>query len=278
MPELIQEKAKPKIIAAEANRLGIPFAGHVPEDVGVQRALDAGIATIDHLDGYMETLISPHEDPSGGLGGFFGLLLAGVADESRIAPIAEATAAAGVWNVPTESLFEHTANDVAPEDIADWAEMKYVKQSTVEQWVRVKRELWSDRDFDLSVARRAIELRRRLILALHEAGAGLLLGSDAPQRFNVPGFALHRELSYLVASGLTPYQALKTGTVNAAAFFEETGERGTIEIGKVADLVMLDENPLEDIEYSRRVHGTMLRGRWVSHPELTEILARAERN
>lgn len=265
-------------IADIANKIGIRFAGHVPSDVGVPDALAAGIASIDHLDGYMETLISPHEDPSGGLGGFFGLQLAGAADESRIAPIAAATAAAGVWNVPTESLFEHTANDVAPEDIADWPEMKYANRSTVEQWVRAKRDLRSDRDFDPAVATRAIELRRSLILALHEAGAGLLLGSDSPQRFNVPGFALHRELSYLVASGLTPYAALKTGTVNVAEFFAVSDERGTIEVGKVADLVVLDENPLEDIDNSRRVHGTMLRGRWVSHPELNAILARAERN
>lgn len=265
-------------IADAADDVGIRFAGHVPSDVGVPDALAAGIATIDHLDGYMETLISPHEDPSGGLGGFFGLSLAGVADESRIAPIAEATAGAHVWNVPTESLFEHTANDVAPEDIGDWPEMKYVNRSTVEQWIRAKRDVVSDEDFDPAIARRAIDIRRQLILALHDAGAGILLGSDSPQRFNVPGFALHRELAFLVDAGLTPFQALKTGTVNVAEFFAESNDRGTVEIGKVADLVLLDENPLEDIENSRRVHGTMLRGRWVSRPELDAILARAERN
>ncbi len=87
-------------IAETANDIGIPFAGHVPEDVGVERALAAGIATIDHLDGYMQTLLPPNDDPSGGLSGFFGVFIADQADEEKIADIARATAAAGVWNVP----------------------------------------------------------------------------------------------------------------------------------------------------------------------------------
>ena len=234
--------------------------------------------SIDHLDGYMETLIPPNEDPTGGLGGFFGLLLAGVADEKRIAPIVQATVDAGVWNVPTESLFEHTANEIPPEDIGAWPEMKYVRRSTVDRWIEVKREVKADRGFDPEVARRAIELRRQLILELHRAGGGLLLGSDSPQRFNVPGFALHRELEYLVAAGLTPLEALQTGTVAVARFFAEEDQRGTVEVGKIADLVLLDENPLDDIRNSHRVHGTMLRGRWVSRRELDAILERAERN
>lgn len=265
-------------IAETADELGIPFAGHVPSDVGVPSALDAGIATIDHLDGYLQTLISPHEAPSGGLGGFFGLLLAAHADETRIATIAAATAAAGVWNVPTESLFEHLANDVAPEDMRSWPEMRYVSAATVRQWVSTKQQLLDDDEFDIELGMRAIDLRRKLIMALHQAGAGLLLGSDSPQRFNVPGFALHRELSFLVAAGLSPYEALRTGTVNPAVFFGMDAELGTIEVGKIADLVLLDQNPLSDIENSRRVHGTMLRGRWVSRPQLDIILARAERN
>jgi imidazolonepropionase-like amidohydrolase len=265
-------------VAATANEVGIPFAGHVPEDVGVDAALAAGIASIDHLDGYMETLIPPHEDPSGGVAGFFGLFLANVADEERIATVAESTAAAGVWNVPTETLFEHTANDIPAEQIANWPEMKYVRPSTLAQWVRSKRELLADPNFRPATARRAIRIRRALILALHEAGAGLLLGSDAPQRFNVPGFSIHRELLLLVDSGLTPFQALQTGTVNAAEFLSAARERGTIEVGRVADLVLLDENPLDDIRNSRRVHGTMLRGRWVSRPAIDAILQRAERH
>lgn len=271
-------RAEFSAMAATANEIGIPFAGHVPEDVGVEAALASGMASIDHLDGYMEMLLPQHEDPSGGIGGFFGLLLAEAADESRIVPVAEATAQAGVWTVPTETLFEHSTNSIPPEEITGWPEMKHVRPGTLAQWVNVKRNLVSDAEFSRATASRAIRLRRALILALHEAGAGLLLGSDAPQRFNVPGFSIHRELGMLVESGLTPYEALRTGTVNVARFFGVEHERGTIEAGKTADLVLLDENPLEDIDNSRRVHGTMLRGRWVSHPDIEAILSRVARH
>ncbi len=263
-------------IAATARELEIPFAGHVPEDVGVAAALAAGIATIDHLDGYMQALIAPDVDPTGGFGGFFGLLLAGVADEGRINDVVAATRDAGTWNVPTQTLFEHSTNDVAPEDMARWPEMKYVDSQTKTTWAATKQLLLNDRAFDRRIANRAIRLRRVLIRALHDGGAGLLLGSDSPQRFNVPGFALHRELGLLVASGLTPFEALRTGTVNPAQFFGVLGDRGTVEAGKAADLVLLDENPLADIENSRRVHGTMVDGVWLPRRELDRLLALAE--
>lgn len=265
-------------IANTANGLGIPFAGHVPADVGVPMALDAGIATIDHLDGYMETLVPPNVDPSGGYGGFFGVLLAGVAEASRIEPIARATAAAEVWNVPTEALFEHALSPIEPEAMTDWPEMQYMPAETVEQWRESKREIRADIARRPELAERAIALRRELIAALHEAGAGLLLGSDSPQIFNVPGFAIHRELGYLVEAGLTPYEALRTGTVNPAVYFGHAERFGTVAEGVEADLVLLDDNPLEDIASTRRIHGVMVRGRWLDRRELDRMLGRFRRD
>jgi imidazolonepropionase-like amidohydrolase len=265
-------------IAETANELGMPFAGHVPEDVGVPRALAAGMATIDHLDGYMQTLLRPNEDPSGGLSGFFGVFIADQADPSKIDAIAAATAAAGVWNVPTESLFEHmTAPDTSPDDLADRPEMKYMPASTVAQWQRAKADLLGDTNYVAATAIRAIALRQQLLRALHTAGAGLLLGSDSPQIFNVPGFALHHELAYVVDAGLSPYAALQTGTVNPARFFDHEQVFGSIQEGLVADLVLLDSNPLVDISNSRRIHGVMLRGNWLARADLDEILGRFER-
>jgi imidazolonepropionase-like amidohydrolase len=264
-------------IAETASQVGIPFAGHVPEDVGVDAALDAGIATIDHLDGYMQLLLPPDVDPSGGLGGFFGVLIAGAALEEKIPQVARATAEAFVWNVPTESLFEHVVSSLPPEEMARWPEMRYMPADTVRQWQQRKAEEIADPLFDPAVAARAIELRRMLIVALKEAGAGLLLGSDSPQIFNVPGFAIHRELEYLVDAGLTPYEALQTGTVNPARFFAQSRVFGAVETGLDADLIMLDDNPLRDIEATRRIHGVMLRGEWMSRQELDDLLKPFER-
>ena len=259
-------------IAETARELGIPFAGHVPADVGIRRALDAGIATIDHLDGYMQSLMPAHEDPAGGFEGFFGLLLAGYAEENKIDAIVIDTRASGTWNVPTQSLFEHAVSGESAQDMTAWPEMRFMPRQSVQQWADYKQRIVTDPNYRLATADRAIALRHQIIRSLNDSGAGLLLGSDSPQVFNVPGFAIHRELQYLVNAGLTPYEALKTGTVNPARFFGRADVAGTVEVGREADLVLLDANPLTDISASRRVHGVMLRGRWVSNVEIRRML------
>jgi imidazolonepropionase-like amidohydrolase len=258
-------------IAATAKELGIPFAGHVPAAVGVTGALDAGIATIDHLDGYIAALMPADSDQSGGYGGFFDVLLADQVDLERMQGVVAQTLAAGTWNVPTQSLIEQLVNDTSAAELASRAEMRYMPRATVRQWISAKESQLSERGFTAQIGARAIRIRRQLIYALHEAGAGLLLGSDAPQIFNVPGFSLHHELGFLVAAGLTPYEALSTGTTAVAEFLGTN--TGTIETGKDADLVLLDANPLLDIDNSRRVHGVMLRGTWHSFTDLEERLA-----
>ena len=257
-------------IADAANELGIPFAGHVPVAVGLDVALDKGMATIDHLDGYMAALLPPNSDTSGGYGGFFDVMLADQVIEERIDAVVAATVAAGTGNVPTESLFEQLVNDVPPSDLESQAEMRHMPAATLRQWVNAKNETLGERGFDPLVAARAIEIRRELILALHEAGALLLLGSDAPQIFNVPGFSLHHELKFMVASGLTPFEALQIGTSAPARFFGI--DTGTVELGKIGDLVLLNASPLDDIDNSGRVHGVLAAGRWSTAAELLNDL------
>jgi len=257
-------------IASAANELGMPFAGHVPVSVGVVGALDAGIATIDHLDGYIAALMPADSDLSGGYGGFFDVLLSGQVVEERLEEIVTRTVAAGTWNVPTQSLVEQLVNDTSVSDLANRTEMRYMPRATVDRWVEAKRSQLNERGFSPEIGARAIDIRRRIILALHEAGAGLLLGSDAPQIFNVPGFSLHHELEFLVAAGLTPFDALRTGTTAVAEFLGTN--TGTVAVGKDADLVLLNANPLADIGNSRRVHGVMLRGNWISYAEIEDRL------
>ncbi len=120
---------------------------------------------------------------------------------------------------------------------------------------------------------RFVTIRRQLIRALHDAGAGLLLGSDAPQIMNVPGFSAHRELETLVASGLTPYQALVTGTGNVARFFGVDDHAGAVAEGMRADLLLLDGNPLADIRNTSRLAGVMVRGTWWPREAIDDRLA-----
>lgn len=265
-------------IAVTARELGISFAGHVPEDVGVEHALQAGIATIDHLDGYLQALLPTDRDPSGGLPGFFGVFIADEAEEDRIVALAAATAAAGAWNVPTESLFAHVVSPLpGGDEMAAWPEMKYVAADTVAGWLRYRDEVMTDVNYRPATALRAIAIRQKVIRALFTAGAGLLLGSDSPQVFNVPGFSLHRELAHLVEAGLDPFAAWQSGTVNAARYFGREQEFGSVTEGLAADLVLLDADPIADIGNSRRIHGVMVRGRWLPRSELDALLARFER-
>ena len=258
-------------VAETANELGMPFAGHVPVAVGVARALQLGMATIDHLDGYFAALLPVGSDGFGGYGGFFDVMLAAELDAERIPEIARATAEAGTWNVPTQVLVEVRINATPIAELRSQPGMRYMPKDTVERWVASKEALLAERDFNPQVAALAMELRRRVILELHKAGAGLLLGADSPQVFNVPGFSLHRELDALVAAGLTPYEALRTGTVAVAEFFDSNA--GTVAVGRDADLVLLNANPLEDVRHAHRIHGVMLRGTWYSADSLSERLA-----
>ncbi|RZV39220.1 MAG: amidohydrolase [Chromatiales bacterium] len=259
-------------IGETANELGMPFAGHVPVATGIERALQLNMATIDHLDGYFVALLPTDSDGYGGYGGFFEVMLANELDAERIPEMARATAAAGTWNVATEVLIEARINATPVAELRNLPGMQYMPKATVERWVASKKALLAERDFNPETAELAIALRRQLILELHKAGAGLLLGSDSPQVFNVPGFSIHEELDTLIASGLTPYAALRTGTVAAAEFLGTNA--GAVAVGRDADLVLLDANPLDNIRNARRIHGVVLRGTWFSADSLEKRLSR----
>lgn len=259
-------------VAAAADEEDLPFAGHVSAEVGLRRALEAGYASIDHLDAYVEALAG-HGDGFGGVNaGFFGFNLTDQAVEAQIAELARATRDAGVWNVPTQSLMESLASPTAPEEMARWPEMRYMPAQTIAAWIERKRDFHAGAGYTPQRAARYLQIRRQLIRALHEAGAGLVLGSDAPQWWNVPGFSARRELEYMVAAGLTPYEALEMATRNAAEYFGADNEWGTISPGKSADLVLLDANPLDDISNIWQQSGVMVRGRWMPAAEIQQRL------
>jgi hypothetical protein len=210
---------------------------------------------------------------SAGQSAFFGMNLGEQLDESKLPALVEATRRAGVWNVPTQVLLENLIVGGSSQELARRPEMRYVSPQTRAQWAEVKEGMLAETGSTPESARRMIEMRRRLIKALYAAGAGLLLGSDAPQIYNVPGFSIHRELESLVASGLTPYQALETGTRSVATFFGTQRQTGTVEKGKRADLVLLDADPLADITNTTRRSGVMVGGRWLPREEIERRLA-----
>ena len=260
-------------LAATARRLGIPFAGHVPLDVGLERALETGYATIDHLDGYVEAMVRRDAPVSAAESQFFGLNLGEHLYESAMPALVQATQEARVLNVPTQVLMENLFLGESAEALAQRPEMRYVSRSNLSTWAEEKSSLLKETCSTPESDRRFMETRRKLIKALHAGGAGLLIGSDAPQIYNVPGFSVHRELQSLVAAGLTPYQALETGTRNVAMFFGTLPRTGTVGVGKRADLILLDANPLADVGNTIRQSGVMLGGKWLPKAHIDTRLA-----
>lgn len=267
------DRARYDAIAEAARVAGIPFGGHVPAEVGVGRALEAGQATIDHLDEFVTVLIPEGQRPSGP-GGFFGVNHARAVDDARIPALVRRVRASGVWNVPTESLIHHVLLPSPTTDaLLARPEIAYVPPQMRAQWTQARNSLQSQTTYDPANAQRLVALRGQVIRALNEAGAGLLLGSDAPQIFQVPGFSIHHELRVLVEAGLTPYQALATGTRNVARFLGEEQRFGTVAVGRRADLLLLEADPLADVGNVRRRAGVMLNGRWLSEERIQAGLA-----
>ena len=253
-------------MAAKADELQIPFAGHVPEAVGLMRALEAKYRSIDHLDGYVEALV-----PDAAGSQIFGVNLVAKADESKIPELVKATSAAGTWQVPTEILLVNWLNDEDPQTMAKWPEMKYVDAGVLTKWIAQKQAFTAK--YPQADRQKLLALRRKLIKALHDGGVPFALGSDAPQTWNVPGFSAHRELGALVAAGLTPYEALRSGTASVGVYFGTQQSVGTVAAGKRADLVLLDANPLTNIANSSRIAGVVVNGRWLSKADIDARLA-----
>jgi len=204
--------------------------------------------------------------------GFFGSGIIDLIDRGRIDEAVRMTLKAGTWNVPTLSLIEHLANPQTAEEMITRPEMRYMPRNVLDGWVKFKNDYSKRDDFQPEATAALVELRRELTKKLHDAGAGIVLGSDAPQFFNVPGFSIHHELMMMVGSGLTPYEVLVTGTRNAALYFSTPDEFGTIEKGRRADLIFLNSNPLEDISNVQDRAGVMVRGTWLTEEDIQKKL------
>lgn len=251
-------------VVATANEVGIPYAGHVSTAVGVRRALEAKYASIDHVDGYLEGLVPLSIRVNPNTNGFFGINFTDIADEANIDELVALTKTNDVWIVPTQAMMERWVGPENPKELAQNHEMQYMNPNTVNNWVTTKMTLLSSPNYDADRAHKFNVIRRKIIGQLHDAGVKLLLGSDAPQVFNVPGFSIQRELDAMIRSGLSNYDALVAGTVNPALFFKDEGKYGTIVKGADADLILVDENPLESISALRKQSGVMVRGTWIS--------------
>lgn len=263
-------------IADEAKKRGIPFVGHVPDAVRAAEASNAGQKSFEHLIGIFEGS-SPLEDEFI-KGTKTQKQFLSTYDPKRAEPLFALLENNQTWQCPT-LVWERGGNLIDETDFAHDTRAKYVPAYWKEvTWKRFTEQVEHDFNVDdLATRKSFIAKELEVVKAMHDAGVQFLAGTDTPPGVYVfPGFSLHEELQRFVAAGFTPMEALQTATLSPARFLGMEDRLGTIEKGKLADLVLLDANPLEDIRNTQKIEAVIVNGRYLPRAELDRMLAGVE--
>jgi 8-hydroxy-5-deazaflavin:NADPH oxidoreductase len=277
-------------VMERARQNGIPVSGHIPRAVSATEASDAGQKSFEHVT----ELLIPCTAGARALGvaladaaarygaasdsaraaeqRLAGALAFGAPDPAECGPLLERMVANETWLTPTLTLFK---GETQPSSFDGDPRLRWVPASIAERW-RTGRRLTPE--LEAQVGGRIMDNALTTVALAHRAGVRILAGTDAgDDAYIFAGSSLHDELELLVEAGLTPLQALQTATLNPARFLGRTTDLGTVTAGKLADLVLLDANPLEDIRNTRRIRAVVLNGRYLDRPVLDGLLADAER-
>jgi imidazolonepropionase-like amidohydrolase len=257
-----------------ARREGIKVIGHAPRNLGAEAMIEEKQDAVAHSEEYLYSYFFKQQKPLKN------------ADEEiknrfmaeqveKIPGLAEAIAKAGTWVVPNLTAYKTIGLQVADIDsVLSRPEVKYVPVQIFNDWIPenntyVRRFKGEENKWFF---RTQYGLLEKLVKGFKEAGVRMLAGTDTPIPSVVPGFSIHDELRDLVAAGLTPYESLKAATSNPAEFLGALDQVGTVSVGKRADLILLEGNPLEDIRNTSRQSGVMVRGRWIPDEEIRRML------
>jgi len=284
-------------VADEAKKQGLTFVGHVPVSVTATEASDARQKSMEHLYGILESCsadeaevrneveqAAKNPDTWSAWGAIVRTTDRMYGRQAREKTyISEKCAALfarfvrnSTWQCPT--LVMRRALALREDDsFRNDARLRYIPQSEVKGWTAQT----DTRNVNLTaeeITNRKIRLEKEteLVGEMHRAGVKILAGTDLGNPYVYPGFSLHDELALLVQAGLTPLEALQTAIINPAKFFGKEKELGTIEKGKLADLVLLDANPLADINNTRKINAVVLNGRLLDRAALDKLLADVE--
>ena len=248
---------------------------HIEEFLYVSRDPAHGKAAAGSLDNYLKAYF-PHAER--------------MSDTEYRAPVVREVAESGMYINPTLIIYKYILNYVSDDLFAELQSderLVYLPKDTRDEYMnaetneyrtgfaRVIGEYLGSQDAVVAHTARNMEILSALLFEMHEAGVPLLLGTDLFGAV-VPGFSVHQELELMVDAGLTPFEALRTGTINAAAYLGETDSAGTVEVGKRADFVFVAQNPLTDIGNTANVTGVFSHGKWRSAADLARMLAEAK--
>ena len=265
-------------IADESKRQGMTFVGHVPQTVSASEASDAGQKSIEHLTGLLLECSYNEKDLRDKI--LRGNYPPGRANAEANETFSEKKAADlyarfvknQTWQCPTLTVL-HSHAFADEEDLRRDARVRYIRQQLLQRW---KTRLAEHDGSNKAVAKKIFQREAQITGAMQKAGVSILAGTDTGNPFCFPGFSLHEELALLVNAGLTPLDALRSATINPAKFFGLEQRLGTIESGKIADLVLLDANPLQDIRNTQRISAVIQNGRLFDRKALDRMLAEAE--
>jgi imidazolonepropionase-like amidohydrolase len=262
----------------EAAKQNIRVVGHADSrSVGAERAWQAK-QQIEHLDGYMEMLMKPDSPVKGSVSDMYiynpeNWKSFDHMDEGRIAEIARRTVESNPYVNPTQHFMKNTFGVARSEEsIRAQPDFRFYPEKVQNQWLEFYKKNKFLNTVPLDKRARWIDLRNKLVVAIHKAGGKIMAGSDTPEFLFLYGFSQHRELKALADAGLTNYAVLEAGTRNAHEYFGTINKLGTIEKGKQADLILLNANPLENITATENRVGVMLKGKWHTQAELNAWL------
>ena len=270
-------------VMQEATRSGLPVAGHLPDQITAIEASDAGQRSMEHFIGWLKSSSTEEQDLIQTVSVFDFLqkkepvqrVLTTHSAEKAKALFAR-LAQKNVWQCPTivwmRGLSHIDENTFPPDPRLD-----YIPVSWVTAWHETKEErLLKGRSAgDIAAGKQYFQTMFELIKAVHAAGVPFLAGTDTPAPYVFPGSSLHEELALFVEAGLTPMEALQTATRNPAQYFDQHDTLGTIEVGKIADLVLLEANPLEDITNTRKIAAVVVAGKLFPQEALQALRAAA---
>jgi Amidohydrolase family len=278
-------------IVKEAQEQGLPFVGHIPSAITMTEASNAGQKSVEHLGAFLEGSLTAETElrnwPAPPVKNQdFSVIPARIAargnrmldtySEQKAAQLLSLLAKNNTWQVPT--LLAKQVNTFV-DDIskAQDPHYRYVPASVREGWSPDKNFFYRFRTAEfIAYQKKLFQKEMEVVGEMRRAGVPIMAGTDGGA-YTVAGFGLHQELALLVKAGLTPMQALQAATINPAKFLGESDTLGTIEQGKIANLILLEANPLENISNTERIDAVVVNGKYFSKTVLRMLLANVEK-